>query len=59
MRGARRYLEPLGRGRLARLGRRHPACRVTGAMTTPAATSAVTSSVVKGRAALGISALPA
>jgi hypothetical protein len=35
-----------------------PVCRITGATRIPPATSAVTSSVVKGRAALGISALP-
>ena len=35
-----------------------PACSVSGAMTIPRATSAVTSSGVNGRAALGISALP-
>lgn len=35
-----------------------PVCRVTGANRTPRLTSSVTRRVVKGRAALGISALP-
>ena len=35
-----------------------PVCRVIGAMITPRATSSATSSVLNGRAALGISALP-
>ena len=35
-----------------------PACSVSGTIPMPADTSAVTNSAVKGRAALGISALP-
>jgi hypothetical protein len=35
-----------------------PVCRVTGASATPAVTNDVTSRSVKGRPALGISALP-
>jgi hypothetical protein len=36
-----------------------PACSVIGAIAMPAATRSVTNLVLKGRAALGISALPA
>jgi len=35
-----------------------PVCKVIGAISTPAETSLVTSSVLNGRPALGISALP-
>ena len=56
---AARHVVTLGVRDLFRSSDDTPVWRVTGAMRTPWATSEATNSPVKGRPALGISALPA